>query len=211
MAGALISDFLPSESAAPARPVDLSLAHYLNDVRATSNGNPGIGNLDGDGEAFSAQALAARAIRPGTVITCNGVPFRWPDAVAGEPDNVTASGQTLTIHGAGTTLGFLLTAGRGPARGIAGVIYPDGSTQRFRIGAPDWQGDCPSASGPGVAAYTPYHNEGGGRNSSPSCLYYVSVRLHPGQPVEKIVLPDLTPPVPQSGDSSLHIFAATIY
>ncbi|HMH92079.1 MAG TPA: hypothetical protein VK586_13475 [Streptosporangiaceae bacterium] len=79
------------------------------------------------------------------------------------------------------------------------------------IATPDWSGSCPSASGPWVAVYTPYHNQGGGRNSSPSCLYYTSVRLHSAQPVKKIVLPDLTPPVPQSGDPSLHIFAATIY
>jgi hypothetical protein len=211
VAGALISDLLPSRSAAPAGPVELSLGHYLNNVGATSNSNPDIGNLDGGGEAFSAQALTASGIRPGAVITYNGVPFRWPDAVAGEPDNVTASGQALTIQGSGTTLGFLLTAGWGPAQGIAKVVYSDGSTQRFRIIAPDWSGSCPSAGGPGVVVYTPYHNQGGGRNSSPSCLYYTSVRLHPAQPVKQIVLPALTPPVPESGHPSLHIFAATIY
>ena len=72
------------------------------------------------------------------------------------------------------------------------------------------QGD-ETRNAPWVAAYTPYHNQGGGRNTSPSCLYYTSVRLHPAQPVSQIILPDLTPPVPQAGDPSLHIFAATIY
>jgi hypothetical protein len=211
LATVMVQDFLTSGSAAPAGPAELPLAHSLNNVGATSNSNPGIGNLDGDGEAFSVQALAAAGIRPGTMITYNGVPFRWPDAIAGEPDNVTASGQALTIHGAGTTLAFLLTAAWGPAQGTAKVVYTNGSTQRFTISAPDWSGSCPAASGPGVAAYTRYHNQGGGPNSASACLYYTSVRLHPGQPVKRIVLPDLTPPVPQSGDPSLHIFAATIY
>jgi hypothetical protein len=210
-AGATISYFLLSKSAAPVGPVELPLARDLNNVGTTSNSNPAIGNLDGGGDSFSVQALAARGIRPGAVFTYNGVPFRWPDAIAGEPDNVTASGQALTVHGAGTTLGFLVTAGWGPAQGTAKVVYSDGSTQQFTIGAPDWSGSCPSASEPGVAVYTRYHNQGGGRNSSASCLYYTSVRLHSAQPVEKIVLPALTPPVPQAGDPSLHIFAATIY
>jgi hypothetical protein len=211
VAGAMVSYFLLSGSAAPVRPAELPLAHYLNNVGATSNSNPDVGNLDGSGEAFSVQALAASGIAPGAVIAYNGVPFRWPDAAAGEPDNVTASGQALTIHGAGTTLGFLLTAGWGPAQGTAKVVYSDGSTQRFTLGAPDWSGSCPSASGLGVTVYTPYHNQAGGRNSSASCLYYTSVRLHSAQPVRQIVLPDLTPPVPHAGDPSLHIFAATIY
>jgi alpha-L-fucosidase 2 len=141
------------------------------------------------------------------VITYNGVPFRWPDAAVGEPDNVTAAGQALTIGGSGSTLAFLLTAGSGLAQGTAKVAYASGSTQKFTIRSPDWATGCPSADSPGAVAYTAYHNEG----SAAVCLYYTSVRLQPGQTVTRIVLPDLGPSQPQIGDPSLHIFAITIY
>jgi hypothetical protein len=192
---------------APAGPVEVSLMRYLDDVGVTSNGNPTIGNLDGNGESFSAQELAARGVRGGSVITYNGVPFRWPDAAVGEADNVTAAGQALTIGSKGSTLAFLVTAGHGPAEGTAKVVYANGSTQKFTIGAPDWMGSCLSAGGPGVVVYSPHHDGSAG----PACLFYGSVRLQSAQPVTRIILPDLGPPLPHKGDPSLHIFAITIY
>lgn len=210
-----IFDMVPPGSAAPsgsagrAGPVEVSLAPYLDNVGATSDSDPAVGNLDGSGSAFSLQALATHGVRPGATITYHGVSFTWPDAAAGRPDNVTSSGQALTIHGAGRALAFLVTAGWGPARGTATVVYSNGSTQRFTIGAPDWYRDCPS--GPGVVVYTPYRDRGNGRASFTACVFYASVRLRASQTVKQIVLPDISPSVPRPGDPSLHVFAVTVH
>jgi hypothetical protein len=200
-----------SGSPAATGPVELALARYLDNVGIASNSHPTQGNLDGTGSAFSAQALAAHGASAGRTLTYHGVPFRWPDAAAGAPDNVTASGQTLRLGGAGRALAFLVTAGWGPAQGTGKVVYASGSTQDFTISAPDWYRNCASAKGPGVVVYTPYRNQGNGRASFTACVYYASVRLRPGQRVTRIVLPDISTAVPVNEDPSLHIFAATIY
>lgn len=190
----------------PAGPVEVSLAPYLDSVGVTSDSSPSAGNLDGSGNSFSAQALAAIGVQGGSVITYSGVPFRWPDAAVGAADNVTAAGQTLTTSGSGSTLAFLVTSAWGPVEGTAAVVYADGSTQPFTISAPDWEDSCPSAAAPGVAVYTSYHTDG-----APACLFYASVRLRAGQTVTGIILPRISPPVPPAGVPSLHIFAITIH
>lgn len=200
-----------SVNSTTAAPVRLSLTSDFDNVGITSDSNPTIGNLDGSTSAFSAQALAAAGARPGATVTSHGVPFTWPDVAAGTPDNVTASGQVLPASGAGRTLSFLVTAGWGPASGGGAVVYADGSAQKFTIGAPDWFRNCPSASGPDVALFTPYRNQGNGHATFHTCVYYASVRLHAGKNVMKIILPDLSTPVPGPGAASLHIFAATIH
>jgi hypothetical protein len=184
----------------------VSLAPYLDSVGITSDSDPSAGNLDGSGNSFSAQALAASGVRGGSVITHSGVPFRWPDAPVGAADNVTAAGQTLTTRGSGSTLAFLVTAAWGPANGTATVMYASGSTQRFTISAPDWEDGCTSARAPGVVVYTSHHTDG-----APACVFYASVRLRAAQTVTGIVLPRISAPVPANGVTSLHIFAITIH
>ena len=197
-------------SAAPPGAVEIPLARYFDNVAVTSDAAPTTGSLDGSGSAFSLQALAADGARPGAVITYSGIPFSWPDAAAGKPDNVTASGQTLTVRGAGTRLAFLLTAGWGPAKGAATVVFSGGSTQKFTIGAPDWYTSCRSAGAPGVVFFTHYRNQDNGSASFTTCIYYACIRLRSAQSVKSIILPDISPPLPRSGDPSLHIFAITI-
>jgi hypothetical protein len=191
---------------APAGPAEVSLAPYLDNVGVTSDSNPGVGNLDGSGNSFSAEALAASGAQGGSVITYSGVPFRWPGAAVGAADNVTAAGQTLTTRASGSTLAFLVTAAWGPVEGTATVVYASGSTQRFTISAPDWENSCPSADGPGVVMYTAQHTDG-----APACLFYASVGLRAGQTVTRIILPPISTPVPGFGVPSLHIFAITIH
>ena len=200
----------PVAPVAPAGPVEFPLGKYLDNVGAVSDSEPTTGNLDGTGSAFSAQALAKAGATPGARITYNGVPFSWPDAGAGQPDNVTASGQTLPLQGAGRTLALLVTAGWGPVSGSGSVEYVHGPAQGFTIGAPDWWTSCPSATGKDVVVFTPYRNQGNGRASFTACVYYVSIRLRAGSRVRGIVLPDISPPTPVSGKGSLHIFAITI-
>jgi len=201
----------PVSSPAAAGPVMLSLDAALDNIGVASDSDPTAGNLDGSGSAFSAQALAADGARPGAVITSDGVTFTWPDAAAAAPDNVTASGQALPASGSGNTLSFLVTAGWGPATGTGTVVYADGSTQGFTIAAPDWWRGCSSPTAPGVALYTPYRDQGNGRAPFTVCIYSASVPLRAGKEVDRIVLPDISDPVPRPGEASLHIFAATIH
>jgi hypothetical protein len=191
--------------------VELSLTPYFDNIGIVSNGNPTVGNLEGSGSAFSAQALAAHGARAGARIAFDGVPFTWPDVAVAKPDNVTASGQTLRIRGAGRILAFLLTAGWGPAHGTGRIVYADGSAQDFAITSADWWGGCTSAKGKDVVIFTPYRNQGNGRAAFTVCVYYQGVRLRAGQTVTKVILPDLSPATPKPGTPSLHIFAVTIH
>jgi hypothetical protein len=209
----------PSRTPAPPRPtvpvptgspIEFSLTRYLDNVGTVSDSRPSTGNLDGTGSAFSAQALARDGARPGALITFDGVPFTWPDAAAGHPDNVTASGQTLAVNGAGRVLAFLVTAAWGPVTGGGKVEYVDGGAQNFTLSVPDWYTGCPSATGQDVVVFTPYRNQGNGRASFTGCVYYESIPLRAGATVRGVVLPDLSRPTPTSGHGSLHIFALTI-
>jgi hypothetical protein len=203
---------LPSTRlAAAAGPVDLSLASYFNNIGVASASNQNAGNIDGNGFAFSAEALAAAGVRAGSTITYHGVQFTWPDVAAGRPDNVVASGQALRVSGAGTTLAFLVAAGWGPATGSGEVVYANGSTQKFTVDAPDWWTDC-SRTTPGDVLFTHgrYPTDGQPDNFM-LCVYYASVPLHAGEQVKQIVLPDVSGSVPPAGDPSLHIFAVTIH
>jgi hypothetical protein len=138
------------------------------------------------------------------------VPFTWPDAAAGQPDNVTASGQTLPIEGAGRIMAFLVTAGMGPVSGSGKVEYVNGPAQNFTISVPDWWTSCSSPTGKDVVVYTPYRNQGNGRAPFTVCVYYTSIFLRVGSAVRGVVLPDISPPTPPAGHGSLHIFAVTI-
>jgi hypothetical protein len=200
------TDPVPSQPA----PVELPLSTYFNNVAVTSNSKPTLGDLDGSGSAFSVQALAARGIRPGGLVTYDGVPFSWPDAPTARADNVIAAGQAIQVQEAGSTLSFLVTAGWGPAKGTAKVVYSNGSVQRFTLAAWDWYRNCPSPKGSGVAIYTPYRNQGNGRASFRVCVYYASVPLNASLLVERVILPDISPAEPRPNHPSLHIFAITI-
>jgi hypothetical protein len=206
---------LPSTTlAASPGPVELSLASYFNNIGIAGASNQdaagSAGGIDGGGFVFSAEALAAAGARAGATVTYQGVPFTWPAVAAGAPDNVLAGGQTLRISGAGTTLGFLLTAGWGPATGSGEVVYANGSTQKFTVGAPDWWTACAkTAAGDVLFMNNRYPTDPS--QAFTVCVYYASVPLHAGKPVKQIVLPDVSGPVPPDDAPSMHIFAVTIH
>src|SRR5258708_19288486 len=86
-----------------------SLAAAYDNVGITDNSNPALGNFDGTGDSFSAQALAAATPPPltaGGQATFGGPTFTWPSPV-GAPDDVIAHEQTINLSGSGTDLGFL--------------------------------------------------------------------------------------------------------
>jgi beta-glucosidase len=94
-----------------------SLSAAVNDVGITDDSNPTVGNYGGPGYSFSAEALAAAGITPGSTVSSGGLSFTWPDVAVGQPDNVVPNGQVITLSGTGGHLGFLGAANNGTATG----------------------------------------------------------------------------------------------
>jgi beta-glucosidase len=184
------------------------LSAAFGNVGITDDSNTNPGNIDGSGSSFSAQALAAQGVTAGSAVSVGGFQFRWPDAAAGQPDNVLAAGQPITLSGSGSTLGFLLAGTYGPVSGNGTVIYTDGTTQSYTVTAPDWY-SAPSGTGD-VAITTPYRNRQGNTQDAHAVkVFYASVPLQAGKTVAAVVLPNVGSTV-ASGTPLMHIFGLGI-
>jgi alpha-galactosidase len=186
-----------------------ALAAAFGNVGITDDNNtnpPDLGPaMDNYGETLSAQALSAVGVTAGGTISRGGLAFTWPPAAAGQPDNVVANGQIIDADGSGSTLGFLATAGFGPAGGTGTVTYADGTTRTFTLTAPDWTSVPADAD---VAVSTPYHNIAGGAPAHVNTDIYLSTtHIDPTKKVASVTLPVAT-----GGSilSMLHVFAMAI-
>jgi hypothetical protein len=185
-----------------------SVAAAYDNVGISDDTNTGTANLDGGGYSLSAQALAAAGVAPGSQVQAGGLTFTWPDVAAGTPDNVLAGGQTISLTGTGSTLGFLLTATYGPATGTGTVYYTDGTSQSFALTVPDWYGSVPA--GATAVVSTPYRNGPGNiQDQHTVVVYYAGVPLAQGKAVQSVVLPDVSS-APVSASAAMHIFAISI-
>jgi hypothetical protein len=182
-----------------------SLTAGFNNVSITDDANHGPGNIDGGGNSFSAQALAAAGLTPGGAFTFDGLAFTWPAAAAGTSDNVQADGRSFAIAGSGSgdaKLGFLGAAANGQSSGTATITYTDGTTQQFTLGFGDWASTSPFP-GSQVAVTSAYGNTSSGTSPWKASIFYDSVALQAGKTVATVTLP--------AGNSSpLHVFAAAI-
>lgn len=186
-----------------------SVAAAFDNVGITSDSDTGPGDLDGSGYSLSAQALTAAGYPPGTAITHAGLTFTWPDAAAGQQDNITAGGQAIVAGTAGSTLGFLVTGSYGPASGTGTVLYSDGGSQPFTLTAPDWYATPPA--GTDVVFTLPYRNAPGNtQDQHQVAVFYAGVALEAGKTVQAVVLPDVSSAPPAAGSPALHVFAMTI-
>lgn len=137
-----------------------NLAQAFNNVGITDESSPASGDFDGDGDSYSAQALAAGdpadpadpKVTPGTQITVAGAKFTWPNVPAGTADNVAGDGITVKFDGQGGKLAFL-GAEAGFVSDTVTVHYTDGSTSTADLGFPNWCCSDPSAYGAQVAFY----------------------------------------------------------
>jgi hypothetical protein len=187
-------------------PADLS--GDFDNVGITDDTSTAAGNIDGAGSSLSAQALAAAGITPGSVVSAGGQQFAWPDVPSGQPDNVLANGQSLTMSAAGATLGFLATATYGPASGTGTISYSDGTTQPFTLDVPDWYAAPPSGSDPAITMA--YRNRSGNVQQAHQInAYYVSVPLQAGKTVTGLSLPTVSGTA-VSGRPAMHIFAIAV-
>ncbi|WP_399946549.1 NPP1 family protein [Streptomyces sp. BBFR25] len=190
-----------------------SLSSAFNNIAVTQDTATDVGDLDGGGASFSAQAFDAAGVKPGSTVTHAGLSFTWPSTAGatrttgtgtfGEPDNAVASGQAIAVNGTqGDTLGFLVSASYGPAGGVGTVFYSDGSSEKFSLNSPDWFG------GDGdVAISTAYQNRQGNQaHQAPAYVYYVGVPLQSGKTPVSVQLPKVsTAAAPDT--PTLHVFA----
>jgi predicted alpha-1,2-mannosidase len=189
---------------AVARPGDL--VPYMDNAGVSRDAHPGEGNFDSQGWSYSADALAAKGITPGSTVPASGFAFAWPSVAAGQPDNITAAGQVLRLEpkAGATALGFLGSASNGPSKGDGTITYTDGSTQAYTLDLSDWTlGAGGSAPEPGnaIAASTPYRNNPGGRDAIQTNLFAASVPLQAGKTVRSVTLPS------KANQGALHVFA----
>jgi hypothetical protein len=183
-----------------------SLGAAYDNVGITADNDTNAGNIDGFGSSFSASALAALGVSPGSQIHFGGLTFTWPNVPAGQPDNVLANGQIIDLSGSGSTLGLLLTSVY-PTLSTGTVVYTDGSSQRFTVNLPNW--DAPR-SGDSVVLTTAYRNRPGNtQDTDKVSVFYVGIPLAAGKTVKQLILPAVGDTV-GVGVPSLHVWSAAI-
>lgn len=179
-----------------------TLAAAFNNVGVTSESDTAPGNLDGDGDSYSAEALAGQGATPGATVNANGLTFTWPSAAPGTPDNVVAAGQAVALGGQGSRLAFLGTEA-GFASGPVTVTYTDGTTSTGTLGFPNWC--CATTNDYGSQpALTMDHRNTPAGPANFGISYRVfsnTVPLTPGKTVRMVTLPD---------QPAIHVFALSV-
>jgi hypothetical protein len=184
-----------------ARPGDL--APFFNNVGISDDTNQAAANLDGQGFSYSEQALTAAGLAPGAAITSGGVRYNWPGVAAGQPDDLTAAGQTITVPpvAGATELGVIGSATNGPSSGTLTITYTDGTTQTATLGFTDWTSGSPSF-GNAIAAAMSYRNSASGTSQQIGTrVFTTTIDLQPGKTVASVTLPS------RASQGELHIFA----
>ena len=190
--------------------VAVSLQGLANNAGTSSDNGSGVGNFDGQGYSYSAQALQGVGFGAGQTVVVNGVGFRWPAAAAGSVDNIRAQGQTVTLPApaSGASLAVLGAANNGPASGTGTIAYSDGTTQAFTLALGDWTlngGGAQPPAGTSIAATMAYRDNGGRPETIKTYVFYAAVPLQMGKSVTRVTLPAA---VSQGG---LHLFALSIH
>ncbi|MFE7392201.1 GH92 family glycosyl hydrolase [Streptomyces sp. NPDC057582] len=188
----------------PPRPSTASSAIYGN-IGISDDTATQLANFDGTGNSYSAQALAAAGIAPGSTVTANGVTFSWPNVPAGQLDNHAANGQRITTSGSGA-ISFLGSATHGPSSGTAIVTYSDGTTQSIPLTFSDWtlrRSTASPVAGNTIAAVTDTHrNTPTGAQQMKTYVFATKpVTLASGKHVTSVQLPS------DVDTGMLHVFA----
>jgi predicted alpha-1,2-mannosidase len=187
-----------------------SIEAAFDDTGVSPDDDTSVADFDGDGFAYSADALAAMGVTPGSTITQDGVAQTWPKTAVGDPNNVTVRGQTIMTPSATATdtkLALLGSATNGDTSGTLTVTYTDGSTQTATIGFSDWTlggGGGAVAFGNRMAVTTPYRNQtSGGQQEINTYLFTTQpIALTAGKTVQSVTLPATT-----TGGGTLHVFS----
>jgi hypothetical protein len=179
-----------------------TLAAAFNNVAVTDESAPGPGNFDGNGDSYSAQALAAAGVTPGSTVTVNGASFTWPAAAAGTADNVEGDGVLVDLSGSGSKLAFLGSEAGFDDSAVT-VTYTDGTTSSSSLGFPNWCCAPTNAYGATPAVVTTNRDTptGPANYGTDYDVFYNAIPLDAGKTVATVTLPS---------DPALHIFALAI-
>jgi beta-galactosidase GanA len=190
------------------------LAATFNNTGVTDNSDPDPSSsfigFDGIGTSYSAEGLAADGITPGSTVSAGGLSFNWPSAPVATPDNTMAEGQTISISGSGSELGFLAAANNSAESGTGIIYYTDGTTQSFTLSVGNFwyaSGTSGNPSNVSVAAVN-YANYPTGSSGHTVYLFEQSVPLASGKTVEAVQLPSLGSVV--GYNAALHVFAMAV-
>ena len=186
----------------------IAFASALNNVGVTQNNATDVGNLDGNGNTYSKASLATAGATSGGRVSSNGVAFTWPlTAGTGNPDNILAAGQTITMSGTGTTLGFLVSSSYAATSGTGTITYTDSTTQPFTLADGNWRGP---ATGYTTALTTTRVNQPGNTSlTATNYVYYVGVALTAGKTVASVKLPNISASTGPT-TAAMHIFAMSM-
>ncbi|WP_157606478.1 NEW3 domain-containing protein [Saccharomonospora cyanea] len=169
-----------------------SLAEAYDNVGVTDDANPTVGDFDGGGNSYSAQALAEAGVEPGTALSAFGASLTWPDVPVGTPNNV-AGGRTIAVDASGERLVFL-GAATGFGAGTVTVTYADGAVSRLPLGFPNWCCADPNEHGAVPVIQTHYRNtpNGPANHGIAYRVYANAVPLDPTRTVAYVTLPSST-------------------
>lgn len=181
-----------------------NLAALVNNIGVTADANTSVGNYDGNGYSYSATALSNANVTAGSTVNYGGLSYQWPvTAGTGQNDNVVPRGQTVTITGNGSSLGFLTSAVNGSSTGTGTITYTDGTTQSFSLTVPDW---VPSGTASNVAISTTYRNATGNtKDSHTTVVFGLTVALNAAKTVASVTLPAAS-----TTTTAMHIFAMSL-
>lgn len=162
-----------------------------------------LANFDGKGHSYSAGALRAAGITPGSSLLVRNLTFIWPEQPAGSRDNYLASGQTipLTTPPGATTLAFLGSSSGDDSSGTATLHFTDTTSQEFTLGLTSWTKQTP-AFGNIVAAKIKYRFGPKGKEVTPTYLFIAQISLPASKTLKSVTLPAAA-----GNGVYLHIFA----
>ncbi len=182
---------------------------YYNNIGISDDTNMEAANYDGDGFAYSAQALAAAGVTPGSTVSADGFTYVWPDFPAGQLDNIEAGGQTVQLSPASGKsriglLGSATNVGSGGSQGTMTVHYSDGTSQQVTVGFSDWTlgaGAFGPAFGNTTAVTTAYRNcVCGVHDNVKTYVFALDAALVAGKTVTSVTLPATVT------DGQFHVF-----
>ncbi|MFI5754940.1 GH92 family glycosyl hydrolase [Streptomyces sp. NPDC051569] len=202
---------LPKTSLAVTVAARDSVLWNLNNAGISADDTNPAANFDGQGWSYSAKALAVAGARPGGTVSAGGFDFTWPDAEAGEPDNIEVGGggQVLDVSASSegaTKLSLLGSAINGSTTGTVTLTYTDGTTRQAEIGFSDWTlggGTEQPSFGNTVAVHTAYRDvSGGGVDQVGTDVFALApIALTSGKRLASVTLP-----VTADG-GTIHVFA----
>ncbi|MEV0404448.1 glycoside hydrolase family 3 C-terminal domain-containing protein [Actinoallomurus sp. NPDC050550] len=185
----------------PKAPPGQSFASAVNNAAVSDDSNPGVGNFDGAGNSYSAQALAKHDITPGDPVTVEGTRLTFPSQAPGTPDAVSAEGQTLTVDGTGHKITLLTAASNGEVLAFLQVNYTDGTNELVPIDVADWYDNSPAPGG-SLVATTTWNQKPGNNTPHDVSLYGLTIDTGASKTVTSITLPK---------DNRLKVFTAAVH